>query len=81
MSPVQWWLQSFHAPSLLVYAQQHRWVYGGMGAASLETELLWDGGPIAIQRTSTCSMSDITCEDIAGEHIVCVFNGKYNANV
>lgn len=44
-----------------------------MGAASLETELLWVGGPIAIQRTSTWSMSDITCEDIAGEHIACVF--------
>lgn len=46
----------------------------GMGAASLETELLWVGGPIAIQRTSTWSMSDVPCEDIPGEHIVCVFN-------
>lgn len=73
VSPVQWCLQSFHAPSLLAYAQQHRWVYGGMGAASLETELLWVGGPIAIQRTSTWSMSDMPCEDIPGEHIVCVF--------
>lgn len=37
---------------------------GGMGAASLEIELLWVGGPIAIQRTSTWSMSDMPCEDI-----------------
>lgn len=52
VTPVQWFLQSLHAPSLLAYAEQHRWVCGGMGAASLATELRV-GGPIAIQRTST----------------------------
>lgn len=52
VTPVQWFLQSLHAPSLLAYAEQHRWVCGGMGAASLATELRI-GGPIAIQRTST----------------------------
>lgn len=43
---------------------------GGMGVASLATELLWVGDPIAIQRTSTWSMSDMPREDIPGVHIV-----------
>lgn len=41
-----------HAPSLLAYAEQHRWACGGMGAVSSQIKL-WVGGPIAILHTST----------------------------
>ena len=53
-SPVQSELMSLcmHAPELLDYAEQHRWVCGGMGAVSSQIKL-WVGGPIAIHRTST----------------------------
>lgn len=41
-----------HAPSLLAYAEQHRWACGGMGAVSSQIKL-WVGGPIAIHHAST----------------------------
>lgn len=44
--------ETLHAPGLLAYAEQHRWVCWGMGAVSSQIKL-WVGGPIAIHRTST----------------------------
>lgn len=61
-----------HAPEPLAYAEQHRWMCGGMGAVSAQIKL-WVGGPIAIQHAGTQGMSDILRWDTLSVCVVRIF--------
>lgn len=58
------------APSLLAYAEQHRWACGGMGAVSSQIKL-WVGGPIAILSTQARRACQTRSEETYQGWILC----------